>query len=156
MHKTMSLVGGLDMYESLGTRYKSDVSPTGRKVYFLNKNGYEGERERANKLFGDDRILTINEIYVGRSRSEVEFLEHPNLKFNTVMFADVDKEVFKMTDEQVKKIKQLVKSVNKEYIEANEIGYVSKARDLSNKLTGVMEVLEILDLEVNSDEEERK
>lgn len=86
----MSLEGGLDMYATLGTRYLSDVSPEGRKVYFLNKNGYETQREHANKFFEENQVLTIKEIYVGRSSSEVEFIELPHKKFNTVMFADVE------------------------------------------------------------------
>lgn len=34
-------------------------------------------------------MLTVKEIYVGRSISEVEFLELPNKRFNTAMFADL-------------------------------------------------------------------
>lgn len=86
----MSLEGGLDMYASFGTRYLSDVPPEGRKVYFLNKNGYDGQRDYANKLFEENQILTVKEIYVGRSSSEVEFVEFPHKMFNTVMFADVE------------------------------------------------------------------
>ena len=87
--KVMSLIGGLDIYSPF-ERYKSDVSPKGRKVVFLNDNGYEDEREYANTLFKEGQILTIKEIYVGGSSSEVEFIEFPNKRFNTVMFADIN------------------------------------------------------------------
>ena len=88
MRDVMSLVGGLDTY-SFGERYKSDVSPEGRKVCFLDENGYDIQRETANKYFKKDQVLTVKEIYVGRSNSDVEFVEFPNKNFNTVMFADV-------------------------------------------------------------------
>lgn len=86
--ETMSLAGGIDTY-SLFKRYKSDVSPEGRKVMFLNDNGYDSQREYANNFFTDGDILTVKEIYVGRSSSEVQFIEFPSKRFNTVMFADV-------------------------------------------------------------------
>jgi hypothetical protein len=87
--KTMKLDGGIDMY-SFGDRYVTDVPPLGRKVRYLNKNGYDIERETANQYFTENEILTIKEIYVGRSNSEVELVEFPNKKFNTVMFADFE------------------------------------------------------------------
>lgn len=85
----MNLIGGIDMYSFPIKRYKSDTSPEGRKVIFLNDNGYDIEREYANDLFEEGQVLTIKEIYVGRSSSEVEFIEYPDKRFNTVMFADV-------------------------------------------------------------------
>lgn len=94
MRETMSLVGGLDMYAfKFGSRYKSgtfDKSPEGRKVVFLNENGYDVQREHARMFFKEGDILTVKEIYVGRSSSDVEFVEVPNQKFNTVMFADAE------------------------------------------------------------------
>ena len=90
LSKTMRLDGGLDTYAMFGTRYKSDQSPEGRKVKYLNKNGYDIEREIASRHFNEGDILTVKEIYVGRSSSEVEFVGFPNLKFNTVMFEDVE------------------------------------------------------------------
>lgn len=87
--ETMSLIGGIDTYSMSLKRYKSDTSPEGRKVVFLNDNGYDSEREYANSLFKEGEILTIKEIYVGRSSSKVEFKEYPNKHFNTVMFADI-------------------------------------------------------------------
>lgn len=86
---SMSLTGGIDMYSFDGERSGSNVSPEGRKVVYLNKNGYDMERDRANKHFKEGQILTIKEIYVGRSSSEVEFIELPDNRFNTVMFDDV-------------------------------------------------------------------
>jgi len=85
----MSLIGGIDTY-SMGLRFKSNESPAGRKVVFLNDNGYDIQREHANRYFSEGNILTVKEIYVGRSSSEVEFEEWPNKMFNTVMFADVE------------------------------------------------------------------
>lgn len=52
--KSMSLLGGIDMY-SLGKRYGKEVSPKGRKVYFLNRNGYAMELEQARKLLKKDK-----------------------------------------------------------------------------------------------------
>lgn len=95
----MSLKGGIDMYAHLSNlsnsfkRYKSITPATGRKVYFLNDNGYDSERETANKYFKEGQILTIKEIYVGRSSSTVEFEELPDKNFNTVMFEDVEKDL---------------------------------------------------------------
>lgn len=88
-HKVMSLDGGLDMYSAFGSRFKSNISPKGRKVKFLNDNGYDSEREYTNKYFKENQILTIEEIYVGRNSSEVEFEELLGKRFNTVMFADL-------------------------------------------------------------------
>ncbi|WP_263117474.1 hypothetical protein [Bacillus subtilis] len=89
MTEAMSLTGGLDMYAPFGTRYGSNEPPTGRKVYFLNENGYDMELEHARKTFDEGQVLTVKDIYVGGSSSYVEFVGYPNMKFNTVMFADV-------------------------------------------------------------------
>ncbi|AMO25997.1 hypothetical protein Blue_174 [Bacillus phage Deep Blue] len=93
----MDLTGGLNMYtffvagEGLykQTRYGSDESPHGRKVKYLNRGGWDGDRAHANRHFEEGAILTVKEIYVGRSSSEVEFVEHLGKKFNTVMFEDI-------------------------------------------------------------------
>ncbi|WP_186321323.1 hypothetical protein [Bacillus sp. FJAT-22090] len=89
MSKTMSLKGGLIMYAGFGERYQSDESQEGRKVIYLQKNGFD-HQEYANEYFKKNDILTIKEIYVGRSSTEVEFVEYPNKRFNTVMFADLN------------------------------------------------------------------
>lgn len=84
----MNLTGGIDMY-SFNKRYKSDIPPKGRKVFFLDDNGYDIQLESARRFFTKGQVLTVEEIYVGRFNSEVEFQEYPNMKFNTVMFADI-------------------------------------------------------------------
>jgi hypothetical protein len=90
MDKTMSLKGDIDTYSRNGDRYEGEVSPKGRKVRFLNRNGYDIEKKIANRYFKENDVLTVKEIFVGRSSSEVEFVEVPNERFNTVMFADVE------------------------------------------------------------------
>lgn len=98
-YETMSIIGGIETYILFLTdppkqrRHKSDKSPFGRIVYFLNKNGYDIERELANKIFKKGQALTVKEIYVDRSSSKVEFLEFPNQQFNTVMFTDEKMEI---------------------------------------------------------------
>jgi hypothetical protein len=89
---TMKLDGGIDTYSFPFKRYKTDVPPLGRKVVYLNDNGYDTQREHANQYFKEGQVLTVNEIYVGRSSSGVEFVEVPNKRFNTVMFADLDED----------------------------------------------------------------
>ena len=89
----MRLHGGILTYSTVGKfneRHLSNKSPEGRKVKFINENGYEFERNKANDLFIEGEILTVKEIYVGRSSSTVELVEYPNIKFNTVMFTDLD------------------------------------------------------------------
>lgn len=87
---TMKLDGGIDTYSLEHKRYITDEPPYGRKVIYLNDNGYDIDREIANEFMEEGQVLTVNEIYVGRSISKVEFVEFPNLLFNTVMFADLD------------------------------------------------------------------
>jgi hypothetical protein len=89
MINPMSLTGGLDMYNFPG-RYKSSVPPEGRKVVFLDDNGYDIQREYARQFFAKGDVLTVKEIYVGGGSSTVEFIEFPGKKFNTVMFAEVE------------------------------------------------------------------
>jgi len=94
----MKLDGGIKDYCSLSDiqnqeqfgRYKTDDSPFGRKVIYLDYNGRDWDREFANKYLTKGQVLTVNEIYVGRSYSDVEFVEFPGVMFNTVMFADVE------------------------------------------------------------------
>jgi len=86
----MSLVGGLAMYMgATNKRYKSSTSPYGRKVRFLNENGYDMGLKNARRYFKKGQILTVNEIAVDDFSSTVEFVEYPEKWFNTVMFADV-------------------------------------------------------------------
>ena len=86
----MKLDGGIDMYNLFGTRYRDEEAPYGRKVKYLNKNGADYQREQANLHFQEGQTLTVKEIYVGSWSSEVEFVEYPFLKFNTVMFEDLE------------------------------------------------------------------
>lgn len=89
-HKVMSLEGGINLFSIFGTRYKNEKLPQGRKVRFLNNNGYDSERERASRYFKEGQILTVKDIYVGSWSSDVEFIEFPGKEFNTVMFEDVE------------------------------------------------------------------
>jgi hypothetical protein len=86
----MRLDGGYDMYGQFGERYLSTEPPLGRKVRYLNKNGWDYDKEYANKFFKEGQVLTVKEIYVSRSSSEVEFIEYPDHRFNTVMFEDME------------------------------------------------------------------
>lgn len=88
LEKTMSLKGGIKMYtRELGTFGGGECK--GRKVFFLGKNGYDMELDLAKKVFKVGEILTVKEIYVGRSSSEVSF-QGIDGKFNTVMFSDFE------------------------------------------------------------------
>ena len=94
----MKLDGGIKDYCSLSDvqnqeqsgRYKTNEPPFGRKVKYLNANGRDWDRYLANKYFTTGQILTVKEIYVGSWCSDVEFVEVLDVKFNTVMFADVE------------------------------------------------------------------
>lgn len=96
---TMSIDGGVIMYCYFtgvdNPRYNDKPSPRGRKVRFLDKNGYSSQLDVARKCFDKGDILTVKEIYVDRSSSSVEFLEVSNKRFNTVMFEDVYNDNFK-------------------------------------------------------------
>lgn len=65
-------------------------SPPGTKVYYLDENGYEMERERARKFLRKDQELTIYHTKVDRFRTDFEFVECPNMWFNSVMFGVKD------------------------------------------------------------------
>lgn len=92
MSKIMKIEGGINTsygYED-NFRHCGGKPPKGRKVSYLNKNGYDGDREYANEFFKEGQVLTVKEIYVGSWSSDVEFIEYPNERFNTVMFEDVE------------------------------------------------------------------
>lgn len=95
----MRLDGGIEEYTVYlndgfaQKRHLTENKPYGRKVKYLQQNGWSSDKEFANKYLHKNQILTVKEIYVGRSSSEVEFVEFPNLKFNTVMFEDVKEEL---------------------------------------------------------------
>lgn len=88
--KTMSLIGGIEVYTFGNRRFKSSKSPAGRTVFFLGENGREKELEHAKSVFSESQVLTVKEIHVDRSSSLVEFEEFRGEKFNTVMFADLN------------------------------------------------------------------
>lgn len=85
-YKPMSLDGGLDQYSWKEERI-NNKDCRGRKVYFTTEGGYSLENEIANKKFSLNQELTVKEIYVGRSSSNVEFDEVEG-RWNTVMFSD--------------------------------------------------------------------
>lgn len=58
----------------------------GDKMRFLNRNGYEGERERAAKVFAMDRDYTVKSISIGSWSSSIYF-EEVEFGWNSVMFA---------------------------------------------------------------------
>jgi hypothetical protein len=91
---SMDITGGLIMYMqkgvSPGSRYRDGEPPLGRKAVFLNKGGRDLERRAASRLFQKGQRLIVTEIYVDTNRSEVEFIEYPNRRFNTAMFQDVE------------------------------------------------------------------
>lgn len=90
----MDLTGGINTYILIkgegNNRYKDGDSPYGRKVKYLDYNGWDSDTEYARECgLVKDQIYTVKEIYVERSSSEVELLEVEG-KFNTVMFEDVE------------------------------------------------------------------
>jgi hypothetical protein len=87
--RPMKLDGGIDTYR-FDERFAGDL-PKGRLVFFLDQNGYDIELESARKVFEADQILEVKEIWVGRSSAEVEFANFEG-RWNTVMFADLNKE----------------------------------------------------------------
>lgn len=68
----------MDIYSSAGT-----------KVRFLNKNGYDNERETAAKVFDTTTIYTVKNIEVHSSVSYVTLEEYPERSYNSVMFTEV-------------------------------------------------------------------
>lgn len=86
---TMSLIGGINEYSINSERHESELPPKGRKVVFLENNGTDYDLEKAKEYFSKNQVLTVDEIYVGRSSSTVEFTECPGKRFNTVMFGDI-------------------------------------------------------------------
>lgn len=87
-NETMELNGGWLEYQQ-GARLGDGIPPYGRKVKFLGRNGRDHDLNYALKSLKPDDILTIKEIYVDRYASEVEFVEYPGKRFNTVMFSDI-------------------------------------------------------------------
>lgn len=65
-------------------------SPPGTVVYYLDENGYDGDREYARKFMQKYQILTVRQIDIGGWRTVVEFEEIPGKWFNSVMFGVKD------------------------------------------------------------------
>lgn len=71
-------------------------SPWGTLVTFLNKNGYDYERELAAKVFEPGKIYEVDYIVVGNSSSIVKLVGVAG-EWNTVMFGPAGKvKVFDM------------------------------------------------------------
>lgn len=60
--------------------------PAGTKVRFLNRNGYEYEREHASNIFDVSRTYTVKTCAIGNWKSSYSF-EEVDGRYNTVMFA---------------------------------------------------------------------
>jgi len=88
----MKLSGGIDTYSYTNRKAQNErvngEDCRGRKVRFLGKNGYPAELEFAKNKIKINQILTVKEVYVGRSSSTVVFEEIEG-EYNTVMFEDV-------------------------------------------------------------------
>jgi len=61
------------------------VAIRGDKVVFLNKNGYDSEREHAARVFEEGQILTVDTVRIGMSKSYYKF-KNLQYEYNTVMF----------------------------------------------------------------------
>lgn len=86
---TMEVKGGMLLNSLKYERYQTDESPQGRRVEFaFDENGRAYEVEYAKKYLKLGQVLTVKEIYVDRSSSQVEFEEYPGKYFNSVLFAD--------------------------------------------------------------------
>ncbi len=68
----------MDIYAKLGT-----------SIRYLGVNGYDSDREYANKYLSVDSIYTVKRTEVGNWSSSVELLEFPDKLFNTVLFSEV-------------------------------------------------------------------
>ncbi len=88
---SMSIVGGVIGYDENDNevRHLDGKAPFGRKVFYLDINGHDREREEANELFSSFQILEVGELYVHSSHSDVEFTGYPGELFNSVMFGDL-------------------------------------------------------------------
>lgn len=61
-------------------------APPGTIVYYLEENGYDSDREYASKFFQKHQKLTIYHSKIGNWRTDMEFVECPNVWFNSAMF----------------------------------------------------------------------
>lgn len=63
-------------------------APRGQKVRYLNRNGYDVQRQYANTFLNEGAIYTVKEVLVYPSSSDVFLEEFPDHAFNTVMFEE--------------------------------------------------------------------
>ena len=64
-------------------------SKPGTKVTYLGRNGYDYQRENADKVLKVGQIYTVKSIDVHSCKSYVKFEEIPDQTFNSVMFDHV-------------------------------------------------------------------
>lgn len=62
----------------------------GTKVRYTGTGGYDGERAIATEHIEVGTVLTVQRILVGGFMSYVEFEEIPDMRFNTVMFEEIE------------------------------------------------------------------
>ena len=62
----------------------------GTRVKFTGKNGYEHDKEHANKYLKVGETYTVENNYVSGWHTDVWLKEVPNEKFNSVHFKDVE------------------------------------------------------------------
>ena len=65
------------------------MSKPGTKVKFLNRNGWDHERDAANEILNIHDTYTVKYIRIGSWKSYVQLIEFPTSSFNTVMFENV-------------------------------------------------------------------
>ena len=65
------------------------IAKEGTKVIYTGKNGYDGDKEYANKFLTIGETYTVVETIVHNYSSEVLFKEVPDKYFNTVHFEEV-------------------------------------------------------------------
>lgn len=76
------------------------MSKPGTKVKFLNRNGWDHEREVASNFLNIHDTYTVKCIRIGGWQSYVQLTELPTKSFNTVMFENVGEyEVY--TDDEI-------------------------------------------------------
>ncbi len=62
----------------------------GKRVKYTGKNGYEYDKEHANKHLKVGEIYTVENTYVSGWHTDVWLKEVPNEKFNSVHFEGVE------------------------------------------------------------------
>ena len=62
----------------------------GTRVRYTGLNGYDADKEHANKYLVKGNIYTVRSIDISSWGSKVEFEEGPGLFFNTVHFKEID------------------------------------------------------------------